>query len=96
MKKIFLIVFIIGMAGCKAKPDFKSVKKGMKSTEVISLMGVPSRRQIMGEAQWWIYNDSAQHLVVIDHDTVANCMTQKEAMQIMSDALKKFDSLNKK
>jgi hypothetical protein len=96
VKKILVIVFIVGMAGCKGKPDFTSIKKGMKSADVVSMVGVPLRRQTMGEAQWWLYNDSGQHLVVIEHDTVANCMTQKEAMQIMSDALKKFDSLNKK
>jgi len=68
----------------------------MKSNEVIRMIGLPARKQPMGAAMWWLYNDSEKHMVIINNDTVANCTTQKDAMKIMDDALRTHDSLRRK
>jgi len=68
----------------------------MKSTQVIKLVGAPLRKQPMGVSMWWLYNDPEKHMVIINSDTVANCTTQKDAMKIMDDALRTYDSLHRK
>ncbi len=68
----------------------------MRAAEVVRLAGVPYRKQRMSGVDWWLYNDSAQHIVVVDHDTVANCSTQKDAIEIMTRVLKAMDSLRTK
>ena len=67
----------------------------MGAKEIVQLVGAPYERRQMGTAEWWMYRDKDLHVVIIDHDTVANCVTQQEAMKIMTDALKQFDSLRK-
>jgi hypothetical protein len=96
VKKIIWLILIIDLVGCHNPPDFKMIKPGMRSSEAIKLVGVPYRRQQVGGVDWWLYNDSAQHIVVVDHDTVANCTTQRQAIEIMTHALKSIDSLRKK
>jgi hypothetical protein len=96
LKKVLFFIFLFGLAGCSAKPDFSKIKPGMRSADVIRLAGVPYRKQRMSGVDWWLYNDSAQHIVVVDHDTVANCSTQKEAIEIMTHALRAIDSLRAK
>ncbi|MBS1598552.1 MAG: hypothetical protein JST75_10040 [Bacteroidetes bacterium] len=96
MKKIFLLV-LIAFAGCSEKRnDFTKIKIGMKTADVVKLVGVPPRKQPMGDSMWWLYTDPDKHMVIINNDTVANCTTQKDAMRIMDDALRTYDSLHKK
>lgn len=68
----------------------------MKSTDVVKLVGAPMRKQQMGVSMWWLYNDAEKHMVIINSDTVANCTTQKNAMRIMDEALRTYDSIHKK
>ena len=68
----------------------------MHSDQVVELIGTPDRRQPMGQSEWWMYNDTAKHLVVIGNDTVINCTTQAEAMKVMEQNLKTIDSIQKK
>ena len=78
------------------KDQFAKVTTGMKSADVVKLVGVPVRKQPMGVSTWWLYNDSEKHMVIINSDTVANCTTQKDAIRIMDEALRMYDSLHKK
>lgn len=83
------------ITACTGKPDFSKVKDGMKSADVVKLVGVPNQRRNMNMAQWWLYTDKDSHVVVISADTVANCLTKKEAIKIMTETLNAFDSLRK-
>jgi len=97
LKKIFFLIIISIASACSLKKDeFSKIKTGMKSGDVVKLVGVPMRKQPMGVSTWWLYNDSEKHMVIINSDTVANCITQKNAMRIMDDALRMYDSLHKK
>jgi hypothetical protein len=97
LKKSFFILAITIFTGCSVKHnDFEKIKTGMKSAEVVKLVGAPPRKQPMGVSMWWLYNDPEKHMVVINSDTVANCTTQKDAMKIMDDALRAYDSLRRK
>ncbi len=86
-----MIVFIASCA--EKKNDFAKIKTGMKSSEVVRIVGAPLRKQEMGVSTWWLYNDPQKHMVIINSDTVANCTTQKDAMRIMDDALRTYDSM---
>ena len=92
--KMFLLISFLA-ASCTGKNGFTGIKQGMKPTDVIALVGAPVRKQSMGMAEWWIYNDKDKHIVVINNDTVTNCTTQQEAMKIMNDVLKSIDSAKK-
>ena len=98
LKKIlFTITTVIFVVACSQKDrGFSKLKVGMKSSEVVRLVGAPSRKQQMGVSIWWLYTDPENHMVIINSDTVANCTTQKDAMRIMDDALRTYDSLHKK
>ncbi|HTS44467.1 MAG TPA: hypothetical protein VMH01_08735 [Puia sp.] len=94
--KFLIICLPFLMMGCINKPDFSKIKKGMKTPEVIRLVGIPDRKQPMNTTTWWIYKDEQHHLIIIDNDTVSNCLTEDEAMKIMNEVLKTFDSTYKK
>ena len=68
----------------------------MSSSEVVSRVGAPGERRRLNQAEWWLYSDPEHHIVVIDADTVANCLTRQEAMRIMDTVLRSFDSPRKK
>jgi hypothetical protein len=93
MYKLLVIFMLISLGSCHHAKDFSSIKSGMTSKEVVRLIGAPERRQPMGSAAWWIYNDPEKHVIIISDDTVTNCTTQEEAMKIMERNLKTFDSL---
>jgi hypothetical protein len=97
LKKLFFLITIAIASACSSKKgEFAKIKTGMKSTDVVKLVGAPVRTQPMGVSTWWLYNDPEKHMVIINSDTVANCTTQKDAIRIMDDALRMYDSLHKK
>ena len=97
MKKLFFITTIFLAIGCSMKHDgFSKIKTGMKSADVIKLIGAPPRKQPIGVSMWWLYNDPEKHMIIINSDTVANITTQKDAIRIMDDALRTYDSLHRK
>jgi len=98
LKKVLLGVLVISLfVSCTDKQDhFSKIKIGMKSADVVKLVGAPMRKQEMGVSMWWLYNDVEKHMVIINSDTVANCTTQKNAMRIMDEALRTYDSIHKK
>ena len=65
----------------------------MSSADVIRITGTPDGKQTMVGSEWWIYNDTAKHMVIMSSDTVVNITTQAEAMKTMERTLKAFDSL---
>ena len=67
----------------------------MKSSQVITIVGKPARTMNMVVAQWWIYDDADSHTISIMDDTVANCVTAKEAKKAIDEANKEMDSLQK-
>ena len=97
MKKLLFITTISLTIGCSAKHDgFSKIKSGMKSKDVIKLVGSPPRKQPIGVSMWWMYDDPEKHMIIINSDTVANITTQKDAIRIMDDALRTYDSLHRK
>jgi len=93
MKGILILVTFVTLVACKQTKDFSKIKTGMSASEVVRLTGIPDRKQPMVGSEWWIYNDTAKHLVIISSDTVANITTQEDAMKTMERTLKAFDSL---
>ena len=89
-------ILLMAITGCTHKQDFAQIKNGMHTSEVIRRVGTPQERRHMGEADWWLYADSAEHIVVVAADTVANCLTRRQAMQIMTTTLNALDSLHRK
>jgi len=97
LKKILIFPVIFFLFACADKRDgFAKIKTGMKSAQVVKLVGAPARKQEIGVSTWWIYSDPEKHMVVINSDTVANCVTQKDAIRIMDDALRTYDSMHRK
>jgi hypothetical protein len=95
MNRILPAMIFLILAGCHQGKDFSKIKTGMSASEVIRLAGIPDRKQMMIGSEWWIYNDTARHLVIISSDTVANITTQAEAIKIMENTLNAYDSLKK-
>jgi hypothetical protein len=93
MKALLPILVLLTLAACQQGKDFSKIKTGMTTSAVIRLTGIPDRKQVMVGSEWWIYDDSAKHLVIISSDTVVNITTQAEAMKTMEKTLKAFDSL---
>ncbi|MFI5154103.1 MAG: hypothetical protein ACHQET_12260 [Chitinophagales bacterium] len=83
---------LLVLAGCRGKQDFSVIKKGMKSSEVIQLVGTPMTRRSMQTSDWWLYNDPNKHIIVMGHDTVIICTTQEQASKIMEENLRSIDS----
>lgn len=91
MKKSLLIITALIAFACSKSPDFGKIQKGMKSTEVIKLIGKPlTKTTVFGGIQWWDYNT---HMVVINSDTVVNCASKEEIEKGFKDLSNGLDSI---
>lgn len=94
MKKSLLIITVLIAFACSKTPDFAKVKIGMKSTEVVKMLGEPATKTpIFGGIVWWDYKT---HMVVIDADTVVNCASKQELEKGFQDVSESLDSLGNK
>jgi hypothetical protein len=84
------------LLACGRSKDFSTIRKGDRAVDLLNRFGTPESKRKMGNAQWWLYNDEAKHILVIDSDTVANVLTQEEAARIMKQTLQLADSLHLK
>ena len=79
MKRILFVLLIL--ASCKSK-DITDIKHGMKSAEVIKILGEPAEKHDMFIFDMWLYNDSKEeankHVVVFHQDTVTRVTTKAE------------------
>lgn len=91
MKKL-LVILLLFLASCQ-NSDFSLIKKGMKSSEVIKLVGNPKEKMPMFICDWWKYNDKGKHIIIISKDTVTNITTEAEFKKAMKDATLLIDSL---
>lgn len=94
MKKTLLIALIaIAFTACKKEADFSKIKPGMKSSEVTELVGEPNQKQEMAIAgTYWNYDT---HLVVIQADTVAECLSQEDYKKRMTEFNEGMEKLQK-
>lgn len=79
MYKLFSVVFLFFLAACSENPkDFASVKVGMTSKEVLQYAGEPDKKQDIGVADLWVYENS-DRTVVFRKDTVYDIITSANA-----------------
>jgi len=96
MRRLMAFIALVISLGCGNKQDFSVIRKGMKSSEVIRMVGTPMTRRPMQTSDWWLYNDLEKHIIIIGHDTVINCTTQEKASKIMEENLRSIDSADVK
>ena len=92
MKKLLLLSVVAMLFSCSKEADFTKIKVGMKSSEVIALVGEPKTKTETGIAgTWWSYDT---HLVVIQNDTVNEFDTNENVKKRMEEVTKGLDDLN--
>lgn len=97
MKKLITMIMIlltVTLISCSGQ-NFNKVKKGMKSTEVIALVGQPKEIRSMWVVKWWMYNDSKKHIIIMQGDSVINSITKAEFEKGFFEAGKFLDSISK-
>lgn len=94
MKKLMLLFVLFISFSCQSSVNnFDKIKKGMKSSEVIKLVGNPKEKMPMFICEWWMYDDVKKHIVVIGKDTVTNITTKEELKKGLQDVKNFMDSL---
>lgn len=79
MNKLLSIAGFFILAACSENvKDFASVKVGMTSREVLEYAGEPDKRQDIGVADLWVY-EQADRTVVFRKDTVYDIITSADA-----------------
>lgn len=94
MKNFFFLLFVL-FVSCSSNKNFDRIKIGMKSSEVVKLVGSPKQKMPMIICDWWMYDDPDRHVIVIGSDTVVNISTQKEFNKGMDDVKSTLDSLSR-
>lgn len=94
MKTFYSLLFILLFITCSSNNNFDKVKIGMKSSEVVSLIGSPKEKMPMFVYEMWIYNDAQNHIVTIGNDTVMNILTQAEFKKTMENIEGEMDSIS--
>jgi hypothetical protein len=94
MKKIaFLSVLFALTVSCKNEADFSKVKVGMKTQDLLTLVGEPnSKDEIPMAGTYWNYDT---HLVVVQSDTINEFLTQAEFKKRMEEVAKGIEDLGK-
>lgn len=77
-KSIILFLAVIVSACSENTKDFSSVKVGMTSLEVLEYAGEPNKKQDIGVADLWVY-EQADRTVVFRQDTVYDIITSANA-----------------
>jgi hypothetical protein len=94
--KWIFILWTLTAVSCGKSKDFSKIRKGEQASDILRRYGAPASRRKMPNAEWWVYNDPDKHVLVINSDTIANVLTQAQAMQIMRETLQIADSLHLK
>jgi hypothetical protein len=92
MKKFIPLLFLVITACHSENANFTKIKTGMKSKDVISLVGEPESKTSMMVAEWWNYPKDNK-IIVMANDTVTNVVMDLKAagdsMKSASDKLEK-------
>ena len=92
MKRFLFITMVVLASACAKSDKFAKIENGMKSSEVVDILGTPEdKTNVFGDIEWWDYNT---HIVVIDADTVVNCISKKEAEKEAEELQESLDSLS--
>jgi hypothetical protein len=79
MDKFLLVTILVLFAGCSQdQKRFSSVEIGMSSKEVLRYAGEPDKKQDIGIADLWVY-ENADRTVVLRKDTVYDIITSANA-----------------
>jgi hypothetical protein len=78
---VLLLLLLVTFTACnKNQSKFGQIKPGMKSKEVIALVGDPTSKTPMFTVEWWSYQ-SDNKMIVISGDTVERVVMDMKATQ---------------